>query len=1211
MNRVLFWVLIFLFLTATAQAYETNDVLSLWNGSISGNTAIDSSGNGNTGATTNITSTYDGTSQMLNFHEARDSYITQAAAVTNGLTSGAISAWIKAETQSGDDYDFFAKNAAAFRVQWYQGQSDIRFQVNAEGLTGPDLDPTITDWHLWIFTWDGTNKTIFLDNTLHYSAAEGDNLPSTGDLYIGQNGVNQNDDFAGNMTCITVWNESITYTDATELYALTRENCDLFAGGPTNITMNTSTESLSVGKQANPVSFAQDATIISDTFEITVNNTPIYGAVSLNILSNNVNDVTCHLIMDGVSIKNSSRTQTVGEIGSFFLQSGVNFASAGNHTREVWCEKISGSGLVTITNAVAVGHLLVDHQNDTLPYNTTVISDTATGGSAVYELIGSFNFTTGNKSNTNESVHNIVIEGDMSMINNDALEATLGTYMTINGTNSSLNLRTVASGGIGSTSTDIILENVSANTVYQIDVFGRGINAAYVGNLIAKDLFLANPEIVGGTDEVVGESFENDTWVQVFKLGEGGNFYHDEANGFTKVSYSVLTTGDTEVNFNVRLIDGATKFSNNFTRDYESGKIGVLTGHDVFEDLPRSTNYSIELWANCGTAGVTCTIVGGSSLWYITDVTPTTPNAFFIDLKNYYDGTTIFNFSASDDVSYSTNNGLIKFFTNNAFENITLSSDGYLDRTILNHNTSNNLSATIWQVEVDMRAFEIVTGNEIFNGDFTSNNTVTNETLRLNAGLHNITFNKTGYYNKTVEFNFSALYDGEANLTGVYNSIVNITPFNFLSGSPVSEFSVLFNYSAGSFSQIFNTTTSSLAVNLIQGNFTITFFKPSYLNTSEVINVNATLFNVSLAVYASTNISVNFFDEETLLPVDNVDFDILGSAFSSAFNTGAGNNSILLTDLPEDLYHIRYTADEYSARSYYVVVPITSSEFSNISLFLVNDSMDELFTRNVVGQDAIPLDGYYLELQRPYPSTDNTSLIYRTMELAIIDSQGDAVFSAIPNTQQYRFRILDDDLNLLNVLTPSFLIDTTGEIIADESLSTMLDFNTAGDVVGSLSFQNSTSFFIFDYTTPLTVTETCLRVTNKTGFSSSQVTVCSSDPLGTIAIFVNTNNSVTYEALAYVIIDGQQFAIDTETLDLQFIGEREALRYIGPFLYFLSVLMFGAMSFIKPAIGIFGVIGVTFAFSLQFLGLFWFSTGLIGGLVVLGIIVALVAEKGD
>ena len=78
---------------------------------------------------------------------------------------------------------------------------------------------------------------------------------------------------------------------------------------------------------------------------------------------------------------------------------------------------------------------------------------------------------------------------------------------------------------------------------------------------------------------------------------------------------------------------------------------------------------------------------------------------------------------------------------------------------------------------------------------------------------------------------------------------------------------------------------------------------------------------------------------------------------------------------------------------------------------------------------------------------------------------------------------------------------------------------------------------------------------------------------------------------------------------LKFKNERDVLKYIGPFLYFLGIIMFAAMGFIRPAIGIFGAVAITAAFSLQFLGLFIFSTSLIGGLIVLGIIVAVVSAR--
>lgn len=1081
--------------------------------------------------------------------------------------------------------------------------------------TGMNAD----DWYLYSVSGGAkgsllaSNTSITATNvTLYYSLTKGTEYI----LYANAGGASYNRYL--NTTCSLPyngtniefragWHDGLGTQQPTSCFNFVKITTDSFT--PVS-AINDSTESTAVVKQVGSVSFSGGAptTILSSSFNVYKNDTPLYGGYSFNIESNGVNTVFCELLIDGVSRANVTRTQQISQLGSVFIQTPVFLIDEGSHTQTLRCIRQSGVGLITVTNAVGIGHFLINQDLEFLPYNSSSFSTTITSGTA-YSLIDSYNITIGNKTEVDESqnrTNHIVLETQITYRNNAATN-TIGAYMSVNGVNCSSYPRYVSTGTTGSVSMDCIIQNVTNETTYTVNIYGNGINAVYSGYSVAKNFFLSSGEIVGGTGVITGYSFSGSSWNQIFN-SSGGNLNHDVANALVKLSYSVLTTINTQVDFYVVVSDGSTFTTNTWSRDFVAGQTGVIIGHDILQNLPQDPNYNITLFARCG-VGATCTIKGGSSLGYLTDVITTVLNGFNVSAYDYWDNSLINNFTVVDGGTWNTTTGSVFVFTENNPENLSISSSGYFNDFILNHNTSLDLNVSLKQSDIKFQAFEIISGVSVSNANFTINSTTlnVNESFYLKAGTYSVTVQAPSYFASIENFTVSALDNKTLNYS-IGNTRINLTAYNYLSGGVVSNYTVQFNYLGNSYIQNFSTSSTYLVADLIQGDFNITFFKSGYLEEELTIDINETYFNYSLAVYGLQNVSVNFFDEETLDQVINVDFDILGSAFSGSFNTGVTNN-YFLADLPEDIYQIRFTAFDYSARSYYVVIPITDSKFVNLSLFLLNDSNDAIFVRQIVGQDASPLTGSYLEIQRPYASMDNTSIIYRTMAIAIIDDSGDAVFSAIPNTQQYRFRILDEDLNLLNTLTPSFLIDTTGQIIADESLSTMIDYNTALDVVGNVYYQNSTKYFIFDYTSPAGISQACLRVENSTGYSSSYSTTCSSDLSGTIAIPINSNLSVSYTATGYVIINGQSYVVDVDTLDLQYIGEREALRYIGPFIYFISLILFAAMSFFRPLVGIFGAVAVTAAFSLQFLGLMWFSTGLIGGLMVLGIVIAYFVGK--
>lgn len=564
--------------------------------------------------------------------------------------------------------------------------------------------------------------------------------------------------------------------------------------------------------------------------------------------------------------------------------------------------------------------------------------------------------------------------------------------------------------------------------------------------------------------------------------------------------------------------------------------------------------------------------------------------------------------------TYTNTTGNIVYTNISANESLlwdlNVTGEDYFSKSFTNKNLSDSSSLDLYQSQINFSAFELYTNNSLDNVTFTVGSQ-SNGTFPLKVGSYVVTATKNNYYLLNQSFNVSALDNLTIDVTGLYNSIVNVSLFDIFSGGKEIAFSI--NVDSSIYSDSLNTSSSYVLFNFLEGyNLTVNLTSSDYISVNETYLVNASYYNITLFSYKSVNVNFNFFDEQTLLPLNDVDFDLLGSIFSNNFSTGSGND-YYVTGLPEAIYEIRYIAANYTARSYYVSIPHIDVGFANISLYLVEETDSQLFLRTITDQGNNPLIGYYLEVQRPYPSDDNTSLIYRTVEIASIDNQGDAVFTAIPNMQQYRFRVLNSLLQLTNTLTPSFLVDTSSSIIAQESGNPMDDFNTATDTVGVVYYQNTSSSFIFDYTAPVTVIRVCLEVVNNTGFTSTTQTVCSESNSGTIAIIIETNTTSNYFATGYVYPSALvKIPVDDDGKDFSFAGSRETVRYIGAFLYFITLMMCATIGgFKQPVPAIFLALGATAAFSISFLGLFTFSTYLVGGLLVISIVVLLMLRESD
>lgn len=566
------------------------------------------------------------------------------------------------------------------------------------------------------------------------------------------------------------------------------------------------------------------------------------------------------------------------------------------------------------------------------------------------------------------------------------------------------------------------------------------------------------------------------------------------------------------------------------------------------------------------------------------------------DIRYFYNGE---DFAGSGSTITSVNTNLTG--------NITILADDYFIYKAFDWPLNETLSLTMSQSIIRFNATQLFTNNTLSGVTFWVGS-VSGNPLNLTTGSKTVIAEKAGYYNKSYTFTVSALDNTTIYVEDLYDAILNITAIKGFDASTVSGFNTSANNSVGA---AYNTTSGSYGtLNLLTGHtYLVNWSKTGYISMGVNISVENATQEYQFTVYESVDVQLNFFDEETLNPLTNVTFELLSDAFSNSYDTGA-SDSLFFDDLPSATYEIRYSRTNYSSRSYFVAIPLLSTGEANLSLYLLEDDLSTLFLREVVDQGINPLTGYYLQVQRPYPSTDNSSTIYRTVELAAVDSQGAAVFNAIANTQQYRFRVLDSNFQLTSTLTDSYLIDTSSQIIGLTSGSPMSNFNAATDATYTLEYVNATGF-VFDYTAPNTIYKACLEVITDNGLTKSSTTTCANDYSSTITINPTIVNGSYYLANAYLYPDSNTlFLVDTEDLDKRFAGDRTVLKTIGPFLYVLLMLFcIGVGGYRSPTVAVLmGVVG-TAAFSLSFLGLYAFSTYLTGGLLVVGIIILLLLRE--
>jgi len=588
---------------------------------------------------------------------------------------------------------------------------------------------------------------------------------------------------------------------------------------------------------------------------------------------------------------------------------------------------------------------------------------------------------------------------------------------------------------------------------------------------------------------------------------------------------------------------------------------------------------------------------------------------FNITANNVYDNSAInsFNITIDGDVTTTTDGTAeIPLLSFNTYSALFQSNNYYNQTNASLDASSGTFEFDSYQAILNLEAYSVVTGDKIGNPTFTASAQSDNETIYVNAGTIQVTFSKAGWYSQNKNFTTIAKAESTQNFTGLYDSILNITALGYPGAVSLSNFSYLVTQTDNSYSLNSTSSGEQVLIQLKKGlNYTINVSKTNFFENETIYYLNDSLANLTLNLLSRVDTYFYFFDEETLQPINGVQFNVLSDQFSLSANTGAGN-SYFLSTLPGSDYEIRYltNSSDYSARSYFFRVPLISSDYANISLYGIWTNISATFVRSVVDQNSAPLQNSVLEVQRAYPSDDNSSLIYRTIEIAEIDSSGDAVFRAIPNTQAYRFRILKN-FSLVDTRSPSYLIDTSSEFLVNEESELLDNFNTFRSITSNLYYQNTTEYFILDYTdSAAEVSQVCLYVSRRYGPTENLTKSCSNSASGTIMIKINSSQDGYYSANAFATIEGTDYLIDSESLRLPESNIQATFQFVtGILLIMLLVLCATLTGFINPVFPILLAIAGIAAFSLQFLGLFSIGGITLGGLLVAGGVILFLVLK--
>lgn len=481
-------------------------------------------------------------------------------------------------------------------------------------------------------------------------------------------------------------------------------------------------------------------------------------------------------------------------------------------------------------------------------------------------------------------------------------------------------------------------------------------------------------------------------------------------------------------------------------------------------------------------------------------------------------------------------------------------------------------------------------------------------TFGINSSVYNITVEQ--YTNATyINTTFNNVL-GNQTLTFNY-SVINISARTLTPPANIENFTTRL-YNRDTELSLQNTATNNISIYYVDlGNYTVFFDAVGYI--SKAYNITLSHGVSSLQINTSPDNAVNllFLDEITSVTQAGIVFDIINEAFSRRVSMGV-NTSILLQSIPYGDYEFRYGLSNNSLqpRSFYISFPISVSNLTNITLRTINTSVSTLFIRNIVDATSQPMTGYVLDVQRFYTNGSGSTGAWETVAQTEIDQRGDAVFPAVPNTQAYRFRIVNGT-SIIDTFSPSYLVDQSSNFISKGSGGVLSNFNTAQGIAYT-SIRNTTSQLVFDYSSVAEISRICMDVLYEYRFNSSRVQACSNANSGTLASSIDANQNGTYTATVYANISGEIYTLDTIKFKPTGTNPRATFGKYGLIIWLVSMLVAAIIGgFVNPIPGLVFAVTATLAYAASFIGLISMSVTIAGGLLITVIIVLILFARRE
>lgn len=404
-------------------------------------------------------------------------------------------------------------------------------------------------------------------------------------------------------------------------------------------------------------------------------------------------------------------------------------------------------------------------------------------------------------------------------------------------------------------------------------------------------------------------------------------------------------------------------------------------------------------------------------LSFVFNVTPssyafqTYQNSLTMNITNSVNGSVINAFCANVTnstltMSSCTNVGSLTFYNVSGQTNLTWYSVGnssYFDvKMVLGvFNATNTLfTNNTYQALLNVTAYQLFTLQSIsvFNATngLSTNTTAGAKVIKANNGTNNFRVDVPGNYSLNATCNVSALFSTvQCNVTGVYDTLYNITGLDGASLLPISTFTV--TAMNGSYTANVTAVNNVSNVPLLQGYaYFFSIDAMGYGLGNVTLPANASSHAYQFTLNATNSIFIRFFDETTVAAISQ--------GVTVTFNNGTytfqqtNGTSLLVQNLAVGTWSLTTNTSNYLPRTYYVTV--TSRSTQTLDMYLLSNSTGQgtLFTvKDATQGNVVPAAVFTVQNQENSPN-------WVTVAQVTTDAFGQALFSLQPN-HGYQFTI--------------------------------------------------------------------------------------------------------------------------------------------------------------------------------------------------------------